>query len=57
MFDIVYVTCSYRISEDYKTALSGDLQHIIIANDTTWLSGRTSVSRQRSFTVLRSTCS
>jgi len=29
MFVIVCVTCSYRISEGFKTALSGDLQYII----------------------------
>ena len=30
-FDIGCVTCSYRISEGSRTALSGDLQYIIIA--------------------------
>jgi len=31
MFDIGCIIRSYRISEGYKTALSGDLQYIIIA--------------------------
>jgi len=31
MFDIGCVTCGYRITEDSKTALSDDLQYIIIA--------------------------
>jgi len=31
MFDIGCVTSRYRISEGSKTALSGDLQYIIIA--------------------------
>jgi len=30
MFDIGCVTCRYRINEGSKTALSGDLQYIII---------------------------
>ena len=30
MFDVGCVTCSYRISEGFKTALSDDLQHILL---------------------------
>jgi len=31
MLDIGCITCRYRISEGSETALSGDLQYIIIA--------------------------
>jgi len=33
MFDVSCVTCSYRISEGSKTALSGDLQYIILTRN------------------------
>jgi len=39
--DIGCVTCSYRISEGSKTALSDDLQYIIIALQYKWLSRKT----------------
>jgi len=31
IFDVGCVTCRYRISKSSKTALSGDLQYVIIA--------------------------